>query len=248
MAEDKFILYDIPSKDGASCWSLNPWKTRLALNFKGIDYKTQWVEYPDIEPLLKSFGLPPQPDEPRPWTLPTARFPQDGSYVMESRAIADEIEKRYPAPEWPSLRLDDPAVERAKAHLRPTAGALMPVILPQVPRVILSEYSAEYFWRTRAEAFGMPLVEWAAKEGGEDGEKAWERSRAGFAEVAEALRETEGPFYLGETVSYADFIFVGFLHFLKRAVGEKDFERLKEWPEIIALYEACGKWLERDSH
>jgi hypothetical protein len=31
-------------------------------------------------------------------------------------------------------------------------------------------------------------------------------------------------------------------------VGEKDFERLKEWPEIIALYEACGKWLERDSH
>jgi glutathione S-transferase len=118
---------------------------------------------------------------------------------MESRAIADEIEKRYPAPEWPSLRLDDPAVERAKAHLRPTAGALMPVILPQVPKVILSEYSAEYFWRTRAEAFGMPLTEWGAKEGGEDGEKAWERSRAGFAEVAEALRETEGPFYLGET-------------------------------------------------
>ncbi|KAH6689779.1 hypothetical protein F5X68DRAFT_204266 [Plectosphaerella plurivora] len=250
MAEDKFILYDIPSKDkAAGCWSLNPWKTRMALNFKGIDYKTQWVEYPDIEPLLKSLGVvPPETDDPQPFTLPTARFPQDGKVIMDSVLIADEIEKRYPAPEWPSLHLDDPVVAQAKAHLRPTAGALMPVILPQVPKVILSDYSAEYFQRTRAEHFGMPLDEWSAKEGGEDGEKAWERSKPGFALVAEALREKEGPFYLGQTVSYADFVFVGFLHFLRRAVGDKEFERLREWPEVMALYDACSKWLERADH
>lgn len=62
------ILYDLPSKRGTS-WSLNPWKSkhnlnesravltraaRLILNFKGIDYKTEWVEFPDVEPKMKS--------------------------------------------------------------------------------------------------------------------------------------------------------------------------------------------------
>lgn len=27
---------------------------RLILNYKGIDYKTEWVEFPDIEPKMKS--------------------------------------------------------------------------------------------------------------------------------------------------------------------------------------------------
>jgi hypothetical protein len=26
---------------------------RLLLNYKGIDYETKWLEYPDIEPTLK---------------------------------------------------------------------------------------------------------------------------------------------------------------------------------------------------
>lgn len=62
------ILYDLPSQQGTA-WSLNPWKSkcdpcwdvpvltgsaRLILNFKGIDYKTEWVEFPDIEPKMKS--------------------------------------------------------------------------------------------------------------------------------------------------------------------------------------------------
>lgn len=91
----------------------------------------------------------------------------------------------------------------------------------------------------------MSLDELEAKQGGE---QAWEKSKPGFAEIAEALREIDGPFYLGETVSYAGFVFASFLHFLKRTPGEKEFERLKECPEIIALYEACSKWLERDNY
>jgi hypothetical protein len=27
---------------------------RLILNYKGIDYKTEWVEFPDVEPKMKS--------------------------------------------------------------------------------------------------------------------------------------------------------------------------------------------------
>lgn len=42
----------------------------------------------------------------------------------------------------------------------------------------------------------MSLDELEAKQGGE---QAWEKSKPGFAEIAEALREIDGPFYLGET-------------------------------------------------
>lgn len=49
-------------------------------------------------------------------------------------------------------------------------------------------------------------------------------------------------------MSYADFVIVGMLHFLKRAVGDKEFERLNEWPEVVALHKACAKWLERDGY
>lgn len=43
------VLFDLPSKDRCHCWSLNPWKTRLLFNYKGLDYTTEWVEYPDIK-------------------------------------------------------------------------------------------------------------------------------------------------------------------------------------------------------
>ncbi|TVY25310.1 hypothetical protein LHYA1_G005422 [Lachnellula hyalina] len=55
----KLTLYDLPSKGHCRCWSLNPWKTRLALNFKNIDYKTEWIEYPDIASRLSPQSVPP---------------------------------------------------------------------------------------------------------------------------------------------------------------------------------------------
>lgn len=50
-------------------------------------------------------------------------------------------------------------------------------------------------------------------------------------------------------VSYADFVFVGFLHFLRRTVGDEKFRRVGEWePELMVLYKACEEWLQRDSY
>jgi len=47
-----YVLYDIPGKEG-KCWSPNTWKIRAALNYKKVDYKTEWIEFPDIAPKLK---------------------------------------------------------------------------------------------------------------------------------------------------------------------------------------------------
>ena len=49
---EEFVLFDIPGKDGLA-WSPNVWKVRAVLNYKKLPYKTEWIEFPDIEPKLK---------------------------------------------------------------------------------------------------------------------------------------------------------------------------------------------------
>ena len=52
----------------------------------------------------------------------------------------------------------------------------------------------------------------------------------------------------GYLASYADFVTVSFMHCIKR-VDESVFERIFGLePELKRLYDACGKWLERDDH
>ncbi|KAI9150089.1 glutathione s-transferase [Paramyrothecium foliicola] len=246
MSDGRLILYDIPSKDqGCTTWSYNVWRTRLALNYKGIDYETVWVEYPDIEPLMKSFGLSPNKDPETPWTLPAVRFP-DGTYVMNSKLIAPELEKRYPAPEFPSLRLDSKIAGRSLGLVVPIFDPIVGVLIPRVPRLLLNDRSAEFFYRTRKEDLSMTLDEFEEKHGGE---QAWEKSQPGWEKLAEALREEPGPFLLGDTVTYEDFLPVGILYFIKRLIGDEEYEqRTQKWPEIEHFYSAYSKWLKRNSY
>jgi glutathione S-transferase len=245
MSSDKVILYDIPAKDqGGDCWSLNTWRPRMVFNYMGIDYETEWVEYPDIAPKLKSFGIPPGSDPETPYTLPAVRFP-DGTYVMDSKNIIAEVVKRYPEPAYPPMRIEEPMRLRAIDGIRQAFGPLHANVIPQVPVKCLNDASAEFFHRTRAAQFGMNLAEYQDKNGGE---KAWEESKPGFEALAALLRESPGPYFMGENVTYPDFVTVGFLYFVRRMVGEEDWKKVQEWPELINLYEACSKWLERASY
>ena len=50
------------------------------------------------------------------------------------------------------------------------------------------------------------------------------------------------------SVSYADFVIVGMLHFFK-VIDESIYDRvIKTEPECGKLYDACKPWLERDGH
>lgn len=53
MAGNATVLYDIANNANLT-FSPNPWKSRLALNFKDVPFETEWVEYPDIEPKFKA--------------------------------------------------------------------------------------------------------------------------------------------------------------------------------------------------
>lgn len=53
----------------------------MALNYKKLPYKTEWVEYPDIKPTFEALGIAPNTRDPKyQYFCPAARLP-NGQYV-----------------------------------------------------------------------------------------------------------------------------------------------------------------------
>ncbi|KAL6703278.1 hypothetical protein ACN47E_010066 [Coniothyrium glycines] len=240
MAPSKVVLYDLPSVQGTA-WSLNPWKTRMILNYKGIDYQTDWVEYPDLAPKFESWGIPPNPkDAPgyfADYSSPAIKY-DDGTLAMDSWPIALELEKRYPSP---SLHLDNPIVLHMRDH---TALMMRPIFNRLAARIplILPERSAEYFHETREKIFGKSVEQLEA----EAKESDWASILDEVKRTGDLLRKNDGPFFLGETVSYADFIFVSMLQFFKR-INNDVFERFIALdPAFPKVFEACKPWLAKE--
>ena len=68
------------------------------MNFKGIPYKTEWVEFPDIEAVVKKQGGAPtgkKPDGSPFYTLPMIFDPSTKTVVTESSNIAKYLDKTY---------------------------------------------------------------------------------------------------------------------------------------------------------
>lgn len=164
---------------------------RLILNLKGIPYKTEWLEYPDIAPTLKALGIPPAEPPAQAYTSPTIRL--GDKYIMDSRKIADALEQAHPSP---SLHLDSPILQKVEELMPGCIMPIAPAFLPLVPRFRLSPASAEYFERTRAERFGMPLSQFEKEKGGEG---VWKVAEPKWKEMGELLKAEGGPFFMGKT-------------------------------------------------
>jgi len=92
----------------------------------------------------------------------------------------------------------------------------------------------------------MPLPQLLAEQGGEE---AWEEARPGTRMLGELLEKEGGPFFMGSTVSFADFLVLGLLQFYKQIDEERIFKRVIELePALGKLYDAGKQWLERDNH
>ncbi|KAI0169884.1 putative glutathione S-transferase [Hypoxylon sp. FL1284] len=239
---DEIVLFDLPSKPPCRTWSYNPWKTRLALNFKGLPYKTEWVEYPDIKTKVQDHV--PAPDDGI-YTIPTVIMP-DGTWLMDSWTIADALEEKYPEP---SLRLSSPYIPRLRETLAKMMTPLRAIYIWKVYSLVLSEPSLGYFRSTREKATGMAL-EQLEENGG--GAKAWEAARPHAEKVTELLKEnSEGPFFEGKTAGMADFVWAGTLIFFSRMGDDVFGELLKSTGDgefHKQFLEAVKPWTERDDH
>ncbi|KAI0418786.1 putative glutathione S-transferase [Xylaria grammica] len=243
MAASKVVLFDIGSSGPKNrSWNSSAWKTRFMLNYKGLDYQTEWLEYPDIKPRLQEHF----PGHTGVYTLPTAIMP-DGTYIMDSWKIVQFIEKAYPSP---SLHLDSPLREKVEGHLMAGRSALAPIYVPNVVRRLLKPVNHEYWHETRSRYLGMPLDQFEKERGG-DG-KPYKEAAPHFEAVTAILKEDPaGPFFMGSTISYTDFIWAGFLIFCRR-IGDDVFQAVLEATGDrdvhLKLLEAVEPWSARDDH
>jgi glutathione S-transferase len=177
---------------------------------------------------------------------------------MDSHRIATALEDAFPTP---SLHLESEYLPQMNELVWECQRFLTPFWMPAVPRHILNPVSAEYFNRTRKERIGKPLEEMAKEATAEQ----WEKSRPAFEKIAALLKTNGGPFIMGDTgkyqtpalsehsftgdiVSYADFVLVSFLHFLKRTDEEAFTKSLAVDDALKNVYDASSRWLERDSY
>lgn len=198
-----------------------------------------------MAPKFQSLGLAATADRsPSGYSSPMVQLP-DGSYVMDSRHIADALEILKPEP---SLQLNSGYVERVQKVVLDIGQSLAPITIPRVPELLLNPSSAAYFQETRAKRFGMTLAELAQSD--KAGEAAWEKAQPSIEDLIKILHEHEdGPFILGKTPSYPDLILAGFFAFAKKLDQGDIFERGMAFDEAIPRHwEACQGFLERDDY
>jgi glutathione S-transferase len=140
---------------------------------------------------------------------------------MDSRKIADYIEQQAPLP---SLHLDSSYLEKVERLWSQYMGAIMPIFIPLVPKKILNEESVDYWYSTREKFFGMPLDQLEKEQGGD---RAWDQAEPALRGITALLKENDGPFFLGNTASYADLVWGSILLFNQRLGSDIFDEALK---------------------
>ncbi|PPR05025.1 hypothetical protein CVT24_010218 [Panaeolus cyanescens] len=232
------IFYDIPSTLPGTAWSPNTWKTRYALNYKGIPYKTEWVEYPDIESHCKSLSILPtmkKDDGSDYYTLPAIWDTATGAKVSDSYAILEYLEKTYP--DRPTLFPDNTKGLHLSfiVALRNTGiTALVPFLIPAECEK-LNPKSKEYFYRTRSEKFVKPLE--TTLPTGEEGEKQWAKFKGALDIIDGWYAATDylGPFLMGDKVGFGDVLVASYLTWAKVI-----WENETKWNEIASWN--GGRW------
>ncbi|KAG5640777.1 hypothetical protein DXG03_007237 [Asterophora parasitica] len=228
------VLYDIPSSAPGSAWSPNVWKTRYSLNYKGLQYRTEWIEYPDIEATCKRIGAEHtefRADGTPLYTLPAIHDPSTGVSIADSARIAEYLDATYPD----TPRLLPPgttAVQHAfLAAYRLALPALWQFALPSTA-AILNPPSQAYYARFK---FDPESPQTAPT--GQLREEQWAKLKEDFGLLAGWLEkgEADGPYVLGAAISFLDFAIAGYIIWLRILWKESG-----EWDDIRSWH--GGRW------
>lgn len=249
------VFYDIAMRPPVekNCCGVNPWKTRQALNFKNVPYKTSWVPLPDIAKVRSSLKVPACrkfADGSDFFTLPIIEDPATGSLVGDSFDIAVYLQKTYPnsgaGDLFPPQTLDYVF----------TPAFASPVPLSECRDSEYSEYAKfntsvddAFTAHTQLTVQCFPFdpateeiskAEFARRVGvsswddftlvGEARRKVMDSFRDTLGGLAKVfLKDTSGPFILGTRASYADIIVGGWLRLMRVALPSSEWEELRSW-------------------
>lgn len=266
------VFYDIATRPPVqkTCCSPNPWKARLALNFKGVPYSPSWVPLPDIAKVRQSLKIPACrkfADGSDFFTLPIIEDPATGSLVGDSFDIAVYLQKTYPSSGagdlFPPQTLDDLFLQ----------DIVLLIPLSEIGETEFPEYAkfnrnvdAAFTAHVQLTVQGFPFdpataeaskAEFVRRAGvtrfedfalvGEAREKTMESFRNMLGGLGKLfLRDTSGPFLLGTRASYADMIIGAWLRMFHGTLPESDWEQVRSWHEGIfgRLHDALEPYAE----
>lgn len=226
------IVYNNPAAFTAN-GSLRP-TIRFVLNYKGLAYKTEWIEYPDIKPLCLKIGAKPTGKKPQGepyYSLPVIYDPSTKTVVSDSWDIVQYLEKTYP--NTPSVIPKGTLGLHAAFYHAVQKEVWTPffqlVIFPTWR--YLNEPSQIYFRTTREADFGKKLEEFAPDN--EEGEKRWKEAEDVFKILGKwyDANGESNELIMGDTICYADILVAARLVWGKVTWGEnsKEWEKLKTW-------------------
>jgi glutathione S-transferase len=216
---------------------------RLALNLKGIPYKTHFIEIVDIEAICIPLSMPPSGTKPTGaphYTLPAIlddSAPGNVIKMSDSRPIIEYLDHTYPSKD--GTRLFPADTETFQDEVQDIVNTR---ILAQAPFLwLLDLYRVKTpkdqdNIKTRMEGrFGKSMNEIIAK--GEDWDRRWAEVQQAFSDIdrlAQIHRASNGPFLLGQHVSYADVVLCALLLCLKICITAKEWQQIASWNQ--------GRW------
>lgn len=266
------VFYDIAQRPPVeeTCCAVNPWKARLALNFKAVPYTTSWVRMPDISKVRSGLKVPACrkfADGSDFNTLPIIHDPATNSFKGDSFDIATYLQHTYPdsgaGDLFPPQKID--------YVLSNDITLLIP--LSEIRETEFVEYArfnqnvdAVFTAHVGLMAYGIPLDPATAEITKADfvkraGVGSWEDFKV-VGEVRETMkksfenaladlsklfvRDTAGPFLLGQKASYADLIVGGWLRMAHRTLPASEWEELRGWHGGVfgQLHDALDKYAE----
>jgi len=212
------LLYELVGQDPERPFSPHCWKVVMALEHKGLAYRTVPTPFTAI-PTIEGSGYR---------TVPVLR---DGETVVsDSFAIAQYLERQYP--DRPSL-FGGPGGEATARFVERwcqmvVQAQMLGLVVKDIHDVLAAEDQA-YFRASRETRFGKPLEEFVA--GREDRLPA-------FRTTLEPLRSmlSYQPFIGGEAPLFADYIVFGAFQWARVA---SPFRLLAEDDPVAAWFERC---------
>ncbi|KAI0782746.1 hypothetical protein C8Q75DRAFT_727178 [Abortiporus biennis] len=256
------VFFDLPSnlpnRQSVSPWC---WRVRLALNYKGLSYRTEWIDYPDISSTCESLHIPPtnkNPDGTPRWDLPALideTDPESPVRIADAQNIVLYLEEKYHDPSrslFPSPFTTDGPAPCLYLLLKQFSDSyfvpyLAPLIIEETLKIMTPRSIVFKNAQLRATTGAKSLAAISAgKEGSPEKEAVWAKLEEGFGVLAKLLESGEqlrwklegndvekGEFFMGNRLTYADIYMCGTLIMIRTA-SPTGWERVRKWH--------CGRW------
>ncbi|KAJ7053898.1 hypothetical protein C8F01DRAFT_1374811 [Mycena amicta] len=194
---------------------------RYALNYKGLSFKTIWVDLSELQSLYKKLGAKSTAEAGVRYTVPVIHDTNNGIAISNSLDIALYLDAAYP--QTPRLIPHGTGPLHAvltNAHgtavATPLAAFTFPASYPH-----LNPPSQQYF-DSQGRGPVVPSDADAAK---------WQQLKDGLDLFDKYIRVNgdQSKYFTGDALTYADFILAGSLRWANIALTKEQWEEISSW-------------------